>query len=241
MPTIYSACHLSWFFDCVGVATVSILLFGNLRLFNRLFSDKEFTDEKMQKAVVLDYTFSSFLNLCKTYCGHDSALTPLELNEDEAFARLDQARQSVHAALCDDFNTPKVIEELNELVGYMNRLFQSNKTPASATAESVSNRHHGPVMAFSNFLQDTLDTFGVTWRADANSASSSAKIEQILEASIKFRRQVRNLALDKSTPKDAKTRMLALCDDLRIDFQKASVELKDTKDNTIWQIRSDQK
>ena len=207
-----------------------------------LFSDKEFTEEKMQKSVALDYTFTSFVNLCKTYCSPEAPVPPLQLDEAEVFARLDQARQSVHEALCDDFNTPKVIEELSELVSFMNRLFQS-KTQSTDNSDSqhVNNRHYGPVMSVSNFIQDTLDTFGLSWQAadHQTNASNGVKIEQVIEASIKFRKQIRNLARDKATPKDVKMSALKLCDDLRVDFQKANVELKDTKDNTIWQIRSD--
>ena len=195
----------------------------------------------MLKAKALDYSFSSFLNFCKTYSNNLVEISPLDLDEDQVFSRLDQARQIVHEALCDDFNTPKVIEELNELVSYMNRLFQTKSSKYTEESNSVFNRHYGCVMSVSNFVSDILDTFGLLLEtgehSDQNANSSGVKIEQVVESSIKFRKSVRNLALDKTTPKVTKMNILKLCDELRNDLQKASIELKDTKENTLWQVR----
>ena len=194
--------------------------------------------------MVLDYTFTSFLNYCKTYCNSEANLPPLCLNENEVFARLAQARENVHEALCDDFNTPKVIVEINELVSHMNRLFQSQATvQATDSNTQVQNRHLGCIMSVSNFVQDILDTLGFVsdQKPESSGSSGGVKMDQVIEASIKLRKNVRKIALDKTTPKETKTNILKLCDELRTDFQKANIELKDSKENTIWQIRSDQK
>lgn len=59
----------------------------------------------------------------------------------------------------------------------------------------------------------------------------------IISSSLKFRERIREIALDKKIdlPKDVKENILKACDQMRIDFKKQNIELKDFKTGTIWQ------
>ena len=65
--------------------------------------------------------------------------------------------------------------------------------------------------------------------------SSSVKLDSVIDASLKFRKMVRNLALNKnqSLPKEVKVEILKNCDQFREDFNKLNIEFKVNLKNNI--------
>lgn len=127
----------------------------------------------MKKAVNLSNSFASFLKLCRVYCDKKMEMPKLNLDENEIFAKLSIIKANIHEALCDDFNTCLVIDELFELTNLMNKEFQSVLDPNLSTRTVQSddlNRHYGCVMSVCNFIEYTLDLFGI--QSDLNSQKS---------------------------------------------------------------------
>jgi hypothetical protein len=64
-------------------------------------NDKEFSDERMQKPISLDYVFGSFLNECKSNLIASPSKPAIRLNENEVFAKLNGTSAEFHRAICD--------------------------------------------------------------------------------------------------------------------------------------------
>ena len=98
---------------------------------------------------VLD-SFQSFIKLCDAYSNEKIEMNKINLDEAEIFNRLKQTREIVHDALCDDFNTCLAIDELSEMIAFVNKNFQSSldpnlikKLPELTVANSGLNVHNG--------------------------------------------------------------------------------------------------
>ena len=128
--------------------------------------DKEFSDEKMHKPVRLSNTFLAFLEFSKSYSNEKVQMRRIVLDEVEVFKRLEETREKVHRALCDDFNTCLAIEELQDLVNFMNKKFQQVtqfEKEDDFNNEKELNRSYGCVMAVCNYVESILKMFGVNF------------------------------------------------------------------------------
>ena len=142
------------------------------------YLDKEFSDEKMIKPIKVLDSFQSFIKLCDAYSNEKIEMNKINLDEAEIFNRLKQTREIVHNALCDDFNTCLAIDELSEMVAFVNRSFQSSldpnlikNLPELQTRSTGLNRHYGCVMSVSNYVESTLSLFGINLRSDVGCSS----------------------------------------------------------------------
>jgi cysteinyl-tRNA synthetase len=135
------------------------------------YSDKEFSSDKMIKSKSLTNSFSSFIKYCQAYINQEIDLPKLELNEAQVFDRLEKTKNKIHEALCDDFNTCLVVEELDELKSFLNRHFQ-NSLDSSTTNQTIDsssiNRHYGCVMGVSNYIESVLNMFGIHFKSENN-------------------------------------------------------------------------
>jgi len=194
--------------------------------------DKEFNEEIMKKAVQLSNSFSSFLNLCKMYCNKKINMPKLNINEMEVFLKLNNANNKIHQALCDDFNTCLVVDELFELTNFLNKQFQTILDPSLSNNkqlqenESDLNFHYGCIMSVCNFIESKLNLFGI--KTQKNESESQFKPDGLVNCSLNFRNQVRNLALNKETEisPDLKKILLQYCDQFRDDLRKENIEFK---------------
>lgn len=199
-------------------------------------NDKEYSDEKMVKSINLNTSFSSFLNFCENFVNEKLKSVKFLADENEIFQKLNETKANIHEALCDDFNTCLVIDELSDLVNFMNKKFQSN--PANEETNTL-NRHYGCIMSVHNFTKNILEIFGLEFDAEKKS-NSGIKIGPIVESSLKFRTAIRNLSLDKTSniPKEVKMEILKHCDEFRENLNKARIEFKDHKNETFWKIKN---
>ncbi len=135
----------------------------------------------MVKPVKILDSFQSFIKLCDAYSNEKIEMNIINLDETEIFNRLKQTREIVHNALCDDFNTCLAIDELSEMVSFVNKKFQFSLDPKlvktlpepSKTNQPCLNRHYGCVMSVSNYVESTLNLFGINFRSDFGSSSVS--------------------------------------------------------------------
>ena len=132
----------------------------------------------MRKAVNISNSFSSFVNMCRNYCDKQLEMPKLKLDETDIFSKLAQSKENIHEALCDDFDTCLVLNELFELTNSINRKFQLTLDPnlvkqqSNSRAEIITdddlNRHYGCLMSVCNFVESTLELFGIQLETDSN-------------------------------------------------------------------------
>ncbi len=85
----------------------------------------------------------------------------VDIDEKLVFDRLTQAQEHVHEALCDDFNTSRVIEEIFELISLVNKSFQTVEETTSKNENQPMNRHYGCIMSVSNYVESTFSLMGI--------------------------------------------------------------------------------
>jgi len=114
--------------------------------------------------------------------------------------------------LCNDFNTPKALARIFELVPTMNALAAGQKDLADVSAECILKVH-------TDLMKIINDVFGLVFELDD---STSDKMDGVMQMLIKMRQQAR---VDKNW---------ALSDQIRDELLSQGIELKDGKDGTSW-------
>lgn len=210
-------------------------------------NDIEFSTEKMETSVSLLRSIQTFLQRCHSYCNDHMPEGRIYMNEIEVYERLADAQRHIHASLSDDLNTREVIDELIRLVNHMNKHFQAaagqknnknNDVSSQIKNENDLNRHYGCVMSVANYVGSTLALFGLELDQQKQIANNG-KTNELIGSSLKFRKSIRNFALNKNQdiPKDVRKFLLETCDEFRTDFHQNGVEFKDIKGETIWQLK----
>ena len=116
----------------------------------------------MNKPISMLNSFTSFIRLCRMYCNEEIPMTRLHIDEAQVFDELNKAKEKLHLALCDDFNTCEAVQILFELSGFMNKKFQVTFDPNYGEANELDfNRHYGCVMSVCQFVESTLRLFGL--------------------------------------------------------------------------------
>ncbi|KAI9105893.1 tRNA synthetases class I (C) catalytic domain-containing protein [Phlyctochytrium arcticum] len=146
--------------------------------------------------------------------------------EKDLVTKLRATEQSVHAALCDSFDTPTAFNALRELVSTTNTYYQD-----CLTAKRSPN---GEVVAkVGKYVSRMLRVFGVMVDANpevgesAGAGTTEETVMPYLYALSTFRDQVRELAQQKGDHKE----LLQLCDKLRDeDMVELGVALDDRED-----------
>lgn len=178
----------------------------------------EFSHESMQKAISLLKKFEYFQSDCKNYlagkfqCGM--------IDEGVIYDKLVKARKNIHEALANDFGTPRVIEELSELVGTVHKMLdpQVNET-ASAAARSAD-----CVAAVSEYVFKVLKALGIGNNHEAN--EDDGKINQVVDTLVDFRDLVRNKSLDNLKQGGGDKKLLTACDDVRKNLAACGIKIK---------------
>ncbi len=139
--------------------------------------------------------------------------------DKELLRNLNSAQEQIHEALCDSFNTPKVMLEIRKLITQSNQYYSEKKTANVYVLSKVA-----------SYISDLLLMFGVF--ADKNNelgqfsqAKSSVSSEQDLAYITKlseFRDQVRSLGKEQNNAE-----LLKVCDKLRDDVRSLGVLLED--------------
>lgn len=196
----------------------------------------------MTKPVNISNSFQSFIRLCEAYSNREITMDRVRVNERELVSKIDDTSARVSRALGDDFNTSVAIDALSELVSYVNRLFQESFTSAAASTSADSttsdlNRHYGAVMAACNYVKNTLNTFGLDYKdkkttntqTSSSSSSEQLDVNEILNAALRFRKNVRSIALDQpktDSGSQLKGKLFDVCDQFREDLKRANIEFK---------------
>ncbi|RPA95864.1 cysteinyl-tRNA synthetase [Choiromyces venosus 120613-1] len=144
--------------------------------------------------------------------------------EHAIFKDLDTARQSLHAALCDNFNTAAAMKVLSDLIGSTNKYM--SQTKSLSAVKEISRWVTRIVTIFG--LDPTSTPNGsdrIGWADPTSSTTSSSGAEEIalpyLRTLSTFRDNVRTLAI--ANPKDSISKDLLLLSDRLRDHDLANL------------------
>ncbi|XP_005748114.1 cysteine--tRNA ligase, mitochondrial [Pundamilia nyererei] len=202
----------------------------------------------------IDYSDSSVLearstlDTISTFC-HDAQaymkgqLQCSHVQEDLLWSRLAETKSTVMSTLADDFDTPRAISALMNLVYHGNCQLQPVSTPAGAA------RSPAVFGAMVTYVRDVLDVFGIDLHTkEAEVLSSRGSLQPVVEQLTQFRSKVREFALARQdssstgSPSRAglhpdRLPLLKACDALREDLAPLGVLIKDRGATSTWEIK----
>ncbi|KAM7375010.1 hypothetical protein PAMA_014209 [Pampus argenteus] len=208
----------------------------------------DYSDSSMSEARSSLGTIVTFFHEAQAYMKGQLLCPPVQ----EAFLweRLAETKASVVTALADDFDTPRAISALMNLVYHGNCQLQSvSKSDAVARSPAVFG-------AMLSYIRDVLDMFGVDLLhnkvQEADVTSSSGSLEAVVDQLTNFRSEVRAFALTRQDVKTSPTPekpglyperipLLKACDDLRKDLAPLGVVIKDRGATSTWEIKQGQR
>jgi cysteinyl-tRNA synthetase len=179
--------------------------------------------------------FKNFFGTVKASLRHDktgSDETCFWRADDKALnACIVATEANVRAALCDNFDTPRAIHELCNLVSEVNKHLNLQPSP-----------RHLLLRKAAHYVTQMLRTFGLLEGSDsigfpAATSSGSGDVESVLaphlNAMVAFRDQIRALAREQKLPG-----FLELCDSVRDDvLVDLGVRLEDRPDGpSLWKL-----
>ncbi|CAK6976533.1 probable cysteine--tRNA ligase%2C mitochondrial [Scomber scombrus] len=203
----------------------------------------DYSDSSMLEARSSLGTIFTFFHDAQAYM--KGQLQCSSVQEAFLWERLAETKASVVTALADDFDTPRAISAVMNLVYHGNCQLQPvSKSDGVARSPAVFG-------AMTGYIRDVLDMFGIdlqhTKGQDADVNSSSRSLEAVVEQLANFRSEVRAFALacqdDPTirTPKKPglypeRIPLLKACDSLRNDLAPLGILIKDRGATSTWEI-----
>ncbi|XP_053563756.1 probable cysteine--tRNA ligase, mitochondrial [Bombina bombina] len=215
----------------------------------------EYSRESMQDATSTLQIISSFINDAQAYIRGQLTCQPIQ--EDILWQRLNETKVNVKAAFADDFDTPRAVDAVMDLIYHGNRQL---KAVSKDTHSSRSPLVYGAMVSY---VEQFLDTLGVSLghKQIATENMSSAILNKVIEELVDFRRNVRNYALVKpdsnaeigeegTMSKEEKQQhqekrkqmmkerehLLQICDILRQDLAGCGINIKDRGTSSTWEL-----
>ncbi|XP_054831088.1 probable cysteine--tRNA ligase, mitochondrial [Eublepharis macularius] len=214
----------------------------------------EYTDESMSDAKNILQIISSFMSSANAYM--KGQLTCDVVREDVLWERLSHTKEVIKAACADDFDTPRAVGAIMDLIHHGNRQLKA------VTKEAASPRSAVVFGAIISYIQEFLNTTGITLDETqvAPEHGHSAMLSSVIDELVSFRIQVRDFALataeatDKPaegvvSSKEAKQQqekrrqllqerepLLQACDRLRQDLAVYGINIKDRSTTSTWEL-----
>ncbi|KAM4710903.1 cysteine--tRNA ligase, mitochondrial [Anableps anableps] len=201
----------------------------------------DYSDSTMLEARTTLETIYTFIGAAQAYMKGQFHCSPVQ--EDLLWQRLAEAKSIIPTALADDFDTPKAIGALMNLVYYGNCQLQ----PVSTAEGGV--RSPAVFGAMVSYIRDVLDVFGIDLlhSKEAEVLSGGGNLQAVVEQLTRFRSEVRAFALTRQEPLDNKSGLypdriplLKACDTLRKDLAPLGVVIKDRGATSTWEIKQTQ-
>lgn len=180
-------------------------------------SSMEFTNEFMDTAANLLKHYKHFFDNC---CNYLRGFNNAEVNNDILNKLIVNFKHKTHEALIDDFNTPSVIKQVNEIVTEVNTML-GNKKQVMESSKSPS------IAALLKIVKDTLDIFGINNNSSASSATSDFSC--VMDILNNFRKDIRQIGIENNDKE-----MLRLCDNVRNSLKHNGIIIKDHGKLSSW-------
>lgn len=187
-------------------------------IMSRYKNNMEYSDELLTTAKNTMKVYQNFIDSCSAF---QRGLLKSSVNSDILMDNLEKSSQEIDHALCDDFNTPKVLRILNELISLTNSMFYNSTAQTFKMNNEVSS-----VILIQNLVRNTLNMFGINFE---NQSIQSENFEGIMNILNGFRQDIRNLGVANKN-----VEMLKMCDNVRDNLKNVGIVLKDHKNTTSW-------
>ncbi|XP_047659276.1 probable cysteine--tRNA ligase, mitochondrial isoform X2 [Tachysurus fulvidraco] len=211
----------------------------------------DYSDASMNDARSKLSSISGFIHNAQAYMqGH---LQCQDIHESFLWERLSVTQATVRAVLADDFDTPKAMDAIMNLIHHGNCQLQPvNKVNGSPRCPAVFG-------AMLSYIRDFMDAVGVDLldEKESSSAETSSILHNVVEQLVCFRSKVRNFALSvedeanqdhhtskmlqRKKPQPDRLPLLKACDALRNDLMPLGVQIKDRGTIATWEIKQPQK
>ncbi|XP_029378963.1 cysteine--tRNA ligase, mitochondrial isoform X1 [Echeneis naucrates] len=200
-------------------------------LLSKYRSAIDYSDSSLAEARTSLGTISTFIHAAQAYMRGELQCAPVQ--EAALWDSLAQTKAFVLKAFADDFDTPRAVSALMNMVYHGNRQLQPVATcDAAARSPAVFG-------AMIRYLTDILDVFGLDLlHSQADVLSGGGSLQGVVEQLTHFRSQVRALALSRLKDQTTTDRDLLLkaCDTLRRDLAPLGVVIKDRGATSTWEI-----
>lgn len=211
-------------------------------LLHKYNSTMDYSEGSMTQAVNVEKTFTEFFHNMKALLRKLGPVSSTEqhigANEESVMEKLEEVKTNVRIALADDFDTPKAISLLAELVRTTNKYME--ETVVSTIVLQSIGRYVTFIFRVFGLVPNTADIgFPLTDAADSAAGSSSSKEEvlaPVLDVLMLFRQAIRQAAISG----DSKG-VLALADKLRDDMlPELGIRLEDkgsgSETSSVWKL-----
>ncbi|XP_078513661.1 putative cysteine--tRNA ligase, mitochondrial isoform X2 [Lissotriton helveticus] len=214
----------------------------------------DFSDDSMHEAKSTLHTISSFINDANAYMKGQLMCHPVR--EDLLWETLANTKVNVKAALADDFDTPRAVDSVMDLIHHGNRQLKAvtKETESSPSSPVV----YGTMVSY---IEQFFDTLGISFEGSQVVAKdrSSAMLHKVIDELVDFRSKVRNYALaahegsasdqtsvptaEKQQQKEKRQQLLRerepliqACDVVRQDLSAFGINIKDRGNKTTWEL-----
>ncbi|KAL1772986.1 putative cysteine-tRNA ligase, mitochondrial isoform X2 [Sigmodon hispidus] len=199
----------------------------------------EYSDSTLLEAKHLLLGLTSFVEDARAYVKGQLTCGPVE--EDVLWERLTSTKEAVRAALANDFDTPRAVNTILDLVHHANRQLRAVSKEASGPRSAAV---FGAIIAY---VEQFFDTVGISLanRQCVSGNGSSATLHCVVDELVRFRLKVRQYAL--ATPGatgearrqqlQQRQPLLEACDALRQDLATHGINVKDRGSTTsTWEL-----
>ncbi|XP_067000195.2 probable cysteine--tRNA ligase, mitochondrial [Anabrus simplex] len=209
-------------------------------LLSRYRNGVEYTDLALQNAKGICKKIESFLVDSEAYIRGITRQGVID--EPKLVESMTIAKSKFLAAIADDFDTPKAMNAIIELISDGNKMLHTD-----VEQDMEVGRSPAAVAAVSSFLLQTLDKLGASFTSqqDLSQRGDTVDISRILDTVVHFRNQVRETALESLQCKDIEqaqmkavnSELLTHCDQLRDDLYSTGIQIKDHGKMSSWSMR----
>lgn len=179
-------------------------------------SNMEYSKELFKTAKNTLNLYQNFIDSCMAF---RQGLLKSSINSEILMTRLEEASNDIYIALCDDFNTPRVLKIMNDLISVTNSMLHSS-------TGSVENNNKTSIILIQKLVEDTFRIFGINFE---NKSVQTQEFLDLMSIFSEFRKDVRTLGL-----KEKHSEILKLCDNSRENLKKIGIIVKDFKDTSYW-------
>ncbi|XP_031814566.1 probable cysteine--tRNA ligase, mitochondrial isoform X3 [Sarcophilus harrisii] len=218
-----------------------------------LHSAIEYSDDIMHEAKHLLLGIASFVDDANAYMKGQLVCDPIR--EDLLWERLTSTKDAIKAAFADDFDTPRAVDAIMDLIRHGNRQLKA------VTKEVNCPRSPAVYGAIVSYIENFLDTVGISLssRQFISENRSSATLHSVVDELVQFRSKVRQYSLVASEgtgtvpadlSKEAKKLqrekrqqlllerepLLHACDSLRQNLAAYGINIKDRNNISTWEL-----
>jgi cysteinyl-tRNA synthetase len=195
-----------------------------------------YSEDGLEAASKHEKYFGEFFQNMKVWIRENDLKKDLKFDQnDNSITKILQEKKIIiHEALCDNFNTPLVLKNLQELI--------SKTYDYEVKTRSTTFKLH-TAFSIAQFVAHILKSLGLVYRnefldyfiVDSNQQSSEEVLSPYIDASVKFRDSIKSAAaIDKDLIK-----VLKLCDQLRDDvYPYLGIKIEDQGKGvpSIWKF-----